>query len=197
MSISLCLAFHEVHQKIPDTGNRITFFQRSRFSPLTKRLKRHSSKRQNLFSCHGGPTLRAALLIAGSPQLMRHSFTTVGADAITSRACRKATSLAPATTALTSSHAPTCSRALSSWACSVSSWHFIYLLPNTATVHHSPLSVGERKKGNGYWYLNSDFSNCLTPPTFLCTLGRANACLLDLDFNFLLLCFFCFWYGYL
>jgi hypothetical protein len=56
----------------------------------------------------------------------------VGTDAMTTRACRKTAFPAPATAALTSSgtastHASPCSSSLTSWSCSVSSWHFLYL----------------------------------------------------------------------
>jgi len=82
---------------------------------------------------HSRSALRALLLVTGGPQLMGCSFSTVGPAAITARACRKTASLAPATTALpsagaASTHSSTCSGSLTSWSCSVSSWHFIYHL---------------------------------------------------------------------
>lgn len=88
--------------------------------------------------CHSSSALWASLIIAGRSQLMRCSFTTVGADTITARACRKTASLAPATTALTSTgaastHSSACSGSLTPWPCSVSSWHFIHHLFNNLT----------------------------------------------------------------
>jgi hypothetical protein len=88
---------------------------------------------QVVLPCHGRSTLGAFLLITGAPQFMGCSFTTVGTNAIAARACCKTTSLplsttssALATAAFT--HASSCSRALASRPCSVSSRHFAHLL---------------------------------------------------------------------
>jgi hypothetical protein len=79
---------------------------------------------------HGGPALGAFLLKARDSGLVGDPFTTVRANAVSSRACGKTAKSAASTPTLT--HASTCSRALTSRACSISSWHFIsslFVLP--------------------------------------------------------------------
>jgi len=55
-----------------------------------------------------------------------NSFTTARANAVSAGSCAKPAALSASATA--SPDASTCSRALTSWACSVSSWHFASLL---------------------------------------------------------------------
>ena len=72
-----------------------------------------------LLPYHGGPTLGAFLLKARDSSPVGNPFTTVRANALSSRACGRTAKSA------TSSHASTCSRALTYRACSISSRHFI------------------------------------------------------------------------
>jgi hypothetical protein len=96
------------------------------------RLRKDTTTNGVLFPGHGRSAIGTLLFITGAAQLMGCSFTAVGANARTTRSCRKttappssATSLAAATAATThaSTRTSTGSRSLASRACSVSSWH--------------------------------------------------------------------------
>ena len=84
------------------------------------------STQPDLFSPHNLPTLGAFLLEAGTSQLVRLSFTTIRADAVSTRASFKTTS--PTATTTTSPPASPFSRPLPLWPCSISSDHFHRLL---------------------------------------------------------------------
>jgi hypothetical protein len=95
---------------------------------------------QGLFSGHNRPTFGAFSLKARASQLVRFSFTTFRADAVSTRACSKTAS--STATATTSPHASPGSRPLASWPCSLSSRHLHHLLlalhppsPGSLCVH--------------------------------------------------------------
>jgi hypothetical protein len=98
-------------------------------SPLTFHRLKGPNGKPVLLPCHSRPALGAFLLITGAPRLMGCSFTTVGANAMIARACVKTTSSPLSTTSLApGTAASTCACSLAARACSVSSWHFAYLL---------------------------------------------------------------------
>lgn len=84
---------------------------------------------------HGSAAFGTLLVITGGSRLMRRLFTAAGTNAVSSRPCTYASTALTCTTALASTlpalafaHSATCSSALASRSCSVSSWHVPFLL---------------------------------------------------------------------